>query len=336
MWDLADTLLSNEDYILHGTRTGPEAAASEDLLLKAEAPADPKLGQLAKPYSLASLIDMATADAEKRFIARAEGRPLGPLFPISVINQHIGDCLAPGFHTLHGSPGSGKTTLALQTACCCQCPALFVTTEMPPVELLRRISSRVTRIPFSEFKSGKMDPEDCRQAFIKGAQSAPDLVILDSTTAAAEPKDVHRHARRLFRAAGSEHYLVVIDSVHTFARRYMPEYTEYDALDATISALQQVALGTPDSADVSESTPIPVLGIAERNRSSMKDGGKSASAGHRLFEYAPETVIGMDVIDKTCDPYGVREVSISIEKNRHGDTKDFRVKFNGRTGEFSI
>lgn len=333
---MEDSIASNRDYILHGRCSGSEAAASDGELLKAEVPADPNKAESARPYSLASLIEMATADAEKRFIARAEGQPLGPIFPISVINHHIGDCLAPGFHTLHGSPGSGKTTLALQTACCCQFPSLFVTTEMPPVELLRRISSRVTRIPFSQFKSGEMDPEDCRRAFILGAQSAPNLVILDATTAPAEPKDVHRHARRLFRAAGSQHYLVVIDSVHTFARRYLPGYTEYDALDAAISALQQVALGTPDSPDISERTPIPVLGIAERNRSSMKDGGKSASAGHRLFEYAPETVIGMDVVDKTCDPNGMREILISIEKNRHGDTREFRVKFKGPIGEFTI
>ena len=80
----------------------------------------------AKLFSLADLIPDLEADADRRNIARKEGRLLGPVTGLKSLDRMLGGYMAPGVHVLHGDPGAGKTALALQIAASCGFPALYV------------------------------------------------------------------------------------------------------------------------------------------------------------------------------------------------------------------
>src|SRR5918996_1264990 len=81
-----------------------------------------------------------------------------PVTRIPQLDDVLGGALQPGVHVVHASPGAGKTALALQIAATCGFPALFVTCEMAPLELLRRITARVTETLLGRLKSGEYDP----------------------------------------------------------------------------------------------------------------------------------------------------------------------------------
>jgi hypothetical protein len=80
----------------------------------------------------------------------------------------------------------------------------------------------------------------------------------------------------------------------------------------------------------------PILAIAERNRASMKEGGLHAGAGHRGLEYGAESVVGLDLDDKTPAPsVDEKVIKIEVSKNRHGPVhRGLRVSFHGALQRF--
>jgi replicative DNA helicase len=250
------------------------------------------------------------------------------------LDEAVGGALEPGLHVLHGGPGVGKTAFALQVAAVCGFPALYVTTEMRPVELLRRLTARVTGTFLGRLKSGELAPEDALAKAREAVAAAPRLGVADACDVYATP-DWLREAAYAVRGEAT-HLLVVVDSVHTWSEMGVAEatalagagmVTEYTALDASLAALRLLA----------QQPACPVLGIAERNRASMLTGGLHASAGNRAFEYTGETVLSLDVTDKPAAPVGpdAKPVVLHVVKNRHGRTGDrLLLAFNGALQRF--
>ena len=277
-------------------------------------------------YPLENLIDSATAEAEARFNARQAGTPLGPETCLKSITDALGGALAPGIHVLNGKAGAAKTAFALQTACTCRCHALYVTCEMRPTELLRRIAARVTGQYLGRFKSGEMPPDTVRAYFQQAAASAPLLTLLDATAAELTPAFLEQQATALrdkYRADGHEHFLIVIDSVHAWTQGIESAAGEYDKLNASVTATQQLAA----------KLNAPILCIAERNRVE-KEGGLSSSAGTRKFEYGAESLIEIDKKDDQPDAKHDLKFEVTISKNRHGATTSKKLIFNGARQEF--
>jgi replicative DNA helicase len=280
-------------------------------------------------YRLSSLVDEATADAEARYQSRQTGQLLGPITAIPSLTHQLGGSLTAGVHILHGSPGAGKTAFALQTAATCGFPALFVSCEMGPIELLRRIASRVTQTYLGKFKSGELTPSDARAAFIAAARSAEQLEILDATKAPLLPGTLETYARTLRddHRTNSAHCMIVMDSIHSWASGWQSPISEYETLNEALDKIRQIA----------SSLDMPALCVAERNRASMQLGGQSASAGSRRFEYGAESVIELNrnKDDSEPDSYGDIPVNIKVSKNRHGVAAGkIEVLFNGRTQRF--
>jgi hypothetical protein len=278
-------------------------------------------------YALSSLIDTATADAQARYDSQRNGTPLGALTPIPELTKALGGALSVGVHILHGSPGSGKTAFALQTASKCQCPALFVTCEMEPIELLRRIASRVTGTYLGRFKSGEMHPNMAREHFEAAARSAPMLAILDATTTALPPSLLlELAAAHKAKYPDNPHYLIALDSVHSWVSGFNAGTAEeYDALNIGLDAIRMTA----------QKLDAAALCIAERNRGTMRTGGQSASAGTRRFEYGAESVIELDRdLDNKADAHGNGDIKLKVSKNRHGETLSFDLKWHGACQEF--
>ena len=142
------------------TKELPLPTSKRDALKRAEMVSSCEPAELApdtpRLYPLGDLLEAWVADAEAAFAARLAGTPRGPLTGVARLDSALGGFLAPGLHILHGEPGTGKTAFALQVAASCGSPALFVTTEMGPLELLRRITARVTNTYLGRLKSGEL------------------------------------------------------------------------------------------------------------------------------------------------------------------------------------
>jgi replicative DNA helicase len=274
---------------------------------------------------LASLLDDLTDDAAARHDARTKGVARGPVSGLAALDRALGDVFEPGLHVLHAGPGVGKTAMGLQVAAECGFPALVLTTEMRPLELLRRVIARTTDTYLGRLKSGEYRPEDVRQKAQDAITKVPGLALADACDAYAGA-DWLRDAAKVVRGE-APHLLLVVDSVHSWSEAARErELTEYDRLDVHLSLLRALA----------GELRCPVLAIAERNRVSMREGGLHASAGNRAFEYAAESVLSLDVDEKTPAPApDERVVRLTIAKNRNGPARaGIKLAFHGALQRF--
>lgn len=266
---------------------------------------------------MADLLDDLREDAAVAHAAKLDGVTRGPVTGFKKLDADLGGCLPVGLNIVHGQPGAGKSAFALQVAAMCEFPAIYVTCEMAPLELLRRQTARVTGTYLNRFKTGEMSPDECVALARRGAAASPYLGLIDATRAGAdlsylrECVDVIR-ARAAHDGHHARQVLLVIDSLHSWAEGValsVPggESSEYEVLNAALAGLRTLSHGAN----------CPVLAIAERNRDSMKSGGLSAGAGTRKLEYSAETVFDLTRSEDVKDRSSV-EVVVKLVKNRNG------------------
>lgn len=275
---------------------------------------------------MSDLLGEFVNDAAARHEARLTGKPMGAVTGFPKLDDALGGSLAPGLHILHGSPGSGKTAFALQVAALCECPALFVTCEMPPIEMLRRLTARISGQYLGRFKTGEMTPGEARSHAESAVAQVPMLSMLDATSPGISPTDIRTAAETTRRLCPeNRHLLIVIDSVHTWVRGFSAGLEEYSALTAGLDALRTIA----------QEMNCAVLGIGERNRASMQAGGQSAAAGTRSFEYSSESVIELQAKQDCIDADGRTRVEVLLSKNRNGSPgRKIDMFFTGKLQDF--
>lgn len=262
------------------------------------------------------------ADAAAAHQAQLSGLPRGPITGFPALDRELGGALAPGLHILHGQPGTGKSAFALQVAASCRCPALYLTVEMSPLELLRRLTARLTSTFLGRLKSGELPPAASLALARRAAQECPDLTLVDGSQAFASPEWLREMAE--FCRGDQRHFLLVVDSVHSWAESAQGEATEYDALNAALAALRGLA----------GALRCPMLVVAERNRASMKQGGLSAGAGTRKIEYGAETVLDLER-KEVATASGEMPVTVQLVKNRHGAAgRELEYLFHGALQRF--
>ena len=227
-----------------------------------------------KLIRMVDLLEEFAVDAKARNDAKISGSPLGAVSGFRRLDEAVGGAFAPGLHILHGSPGSGKTAFALQLAGSCECPALFVTCEMAPLELLRRMTARLSGQYLGRFKTGEMTPAQVRDYAEKAISKIPMLGLLDATSVPAARQHIQQAAETTRNlAADNPHLLIIVDSVHSWVRGWQADVDEYAALNSGLDILRNIA----------QEMRCAVIGIGERNRASMKTGGQSGTAGNALF-----------------------------------------------------
>jgi replicative DNA helicase len=294
-----------------------------DILTRAPmaAPAEPT-PRLAR---LGDLLGEWEADAVAAHRARLSGAPRGPVTGLPGLDLELGGALDAGVHVVHAGPGVGKTALCLQAAASCGCPSLYVTCEMTPLELLRRITARLTGTYLGRLKSGELAPADSLRLARQAVAAAPGVVLADATQAFASAGWI-RAAADVARGH-HEHLLVVVDSVHSWAEAFPGDVAEYDRLNLAIAALRGLAGGLG----------CPVLAIAERNRATMSTGGLNASAGSRRFEYSGASVWDLQSErDAHPDAAGAVPVTLTLAKNRNGAAgRRLYLTFHGALQRFA-
>lgn len=281
-------------------------------------------------YRLGDLLDEWDSHAQTVYDARRGNLPPGIRTGLDAVDDSMGGAFAPGLHSIQGKPGSGKTALVLQVAATCGFPALYVTCEMSPLELLRRITARVTGTYLNRFKTGELDPEESKAQVRRAIATCPELVIVDCTreyvpafaTSGNSLYDLAQQVR-----GDSRHTLIVVDSLHSWTcKAPTAGTTEYESLNGAITSLGGLAAVLS----------CPVLAVAERNRANIQTGGMSAGAGTRKIEYSAESVIELDTDkDAPLDANLERGVTLELSKNRNGEYgKPIALKFNGALMRF--
>ena len=292
----------------------------------------PNAGRL---LPLCDLLEAWQADAEAAYAARLSGTPRGAVTGLPRIDRELGGYLSPGLHVLHGEPGTGKTAWALQVAGSCGVPALFVTTEMGPLELLRRVTARVTNTYLGRLKSGELTASASLELATRAAAACPMLAFYDATRAPVAPWQAGNDPPGILEAAeawsarhSAASCLVVVDSLHTWADSgAQPFATEYESLNGAVRDLRVLATRLES----------PVLAIAERNRASMASAAQSAGAGTRKIEYQGDTVLALqrDGQEWQPDAAGEYPVSVKLAKNRNGATgPSVALRFHGALQAF--
>lgn len=274
---------------------------------------------------LADLLADFDRDAAELNEARRTGAPRGPQSGHTRVDQELGGAFAPGLHVVHAVPGAGKTAFAWQAAATCGCPALFVTCEMGPLELLRRLTARVTNTYLGRLKSGELPPEEAGRLARRAIAEAPELALLDATRAPVPPSKLLEAAEAT--RGNARRLLLIVDSVHSWAEAVTPDgATEYDGLNESLAALRSVA----------HRLACPILIVAERNRNAMARGGLNAGAGTRKLEYGAETVLDLKR-DPDGRPDGAGEVPVTLvfSKNRNGAAgREVELRFHGALQRF--
>lgn len=264
-------------------------------------------------------------DATAAHEAYTTRKPRGALTGFPSLDLELGGALAPGLHIVHGGPGVGKTAFTFQAGAQSQCPTLLVTTEMRDLELFRRAIARVTSTYLGRLRSGEFPPAEIMRLAQQTALTMPQLVLADATEAYASPDWMKRAAETI--RGDARHLLIIVDSIHSWAETAPGDLgSEYDRLNAGLAALRTL----------SKQLTCAVIGVAERNRTSMSSGGISASAGSRKFEYGGESVWELNADqDATFNAAGEKPITLRIAKNRAGSPgRQLHLLFHGALQRF--
>ena len=263
--------------------------------------------------------------------ARASGKPGGPVTGFAPLDESLGGFLAPGLHVLMGAPGTGKTAFALQVAAQAQMPALYVTCEMRPLDLLRRVICRTSKIFLGRLR-GQLSEPDLKNALQTAVKACPQLAFLDASrqpTDAATILDAASLLRERFQAP---HILLLLDSLTDWAATSAGDAREYEANEAALNALKQIGAALS----------CPVLTVVHRNRvgnKSKEDGEHHLHSGKGTgrVEYIAETVLNLSLAGSPSPIAEVKAVTLTLLKNRNGKRgEEVSLLFEGRLQEFRL
>lgn len=289
---------------------------------------------------LSAVVEQVLAHLERLERSKQPGAP--PVYPrtgFSRLDDALCGGLQPGLHILKGGPGTGKTALALQIAASCGCPALFVTCEVSPADLLRRHICRTAVneqghpvITYEQLKRPALAVQRARVEEYLPAILPTMPQVIDATGCIVAPALVEAAACRVREKHAKIHgwetedtpILVVVDSLHQWAR--YTDLPEYERLAVALSDLLSLAANTGAA----------VLALAEVTIAEGRTNLVTTyAAGQRGTGHAPQSIwhIALDPEDRTCGVNGRRQ-PLEVVKNRDGDLVKLVLRFDGKHQSF--
>lgn len=284
---------------------------------------------------LSDLVAEFVADTEAALKALETGRPRGPVTGLASVDQLLGTYLSPGLHVLQGAPGCGKTALALQISSDCFYPCLYVSAEMPLLELFRRLISRQTRTFLGKLKTGELGVREAQRLALNAIENLPHLALMDCTRAYADVESICAAAEGIAEAMKAPQVLIIIDSLTVWAKAAVKNSSDLMGI-SEYEIINQGVLGCTNIATYLKS---PVIALSHRNRQGNKsEGGLHAAKGSGSIEYEAESVLDLEHLDRdqrTPDSNGDVKIKLTACKNRNGVPNiSVPLLFNGRTQSF--
>lgn len=251
---------------------------------------------------------------------KLSGRPIGPITGFPTLDAHLCGVLPSGLNVLVGNTGVGKSALALQIAYQCRCPALYVTCEMQPTELLFRLTAMATETDIGYLKKpdSPLDADEIKSRVREATSEVDGLFIADATTGYCSREWLQEQVTLIQKELGQ--LLIIVDSVHSWIRNIKgaSAETEYDVINRGLDSLQQLV----------STVNCPLIYIAEQSRAAKAD--VNAPRGSGRIEYSAETVMNLITDEKSDEFTGLRNSTLKLTKNRNGESgAEIQLSFNG-------
>lgn len=279
---------------------------------------------------LADLLPKLLAENDTAIELMRTGRKGGPISGFMQLDEAVGGFFQPGLHILQAAPGDGKTAMALQIAASCECPAVYISTEMPVIELFRRLISRTTNTFLGKLKTGEIPTKKMEALAIRTIEVHPHLALVDATRGWIPLEGIQRVGlglRERFRAAA---LFIVLDSLQYWARGFS---------QAGLNEYELISEGVRRLSELGAILTCPILAVSHRNRQGNRssEGGMHSAKGSGDIEYACESLLELSrVKDLKLDDQGSFIINLAIYKNRHGESgKIIPFAFSGRIQKFT-
>ena len=261
----------------------------------------------------------------KQIAAKENGGLVGLPTSLPSLDRLLGG-LQPGLHFLSAQPGAGKTTLALQM--CRKCaeskfPVVYLTYEQVPSILgLKLICSRYG-LNSKPYMDGYGDLSSLEAKINDANRSGwtEKVHIVQGSDKVTVP-----YLKAIVLAVMEKHNadkgLIVVDYLQRWARQ-IPSQREFRLVVSALSS---------ELRTLSESLKTPVIAISSQNRGNNKEEPNM----NRLRESGDLEYDGDSIIFLNGQPGSQssedRQLSLSLLKNRFGNTGDLKLSFRSSTG----
>lgn len=153
-----------------------------------------------------------------------------------------------------------------------------------------------------------MPRERLTEILLRTVKAVPLLAFTDATRARVTPNDLEQLIIAVHQLKRDAPMLLVVDRCIRGWTANDADVTEYERLGAAIDDLNGIA----------NRHQLAILAITERNRSAMRTGGLSASAGTRKSEFRAESVWSLQIDGEPARGEKVTPMTLQVEKNRSG------------------
>jgi len=298
--------------------------------------------QSSRMFSIGELVPGIISEMQKRWELRREGKAFG--IPISEnfgkLNSMFGG-LQPGIHCLAAAPGCGKTSLAIQMACetaMLGWPVVFISFEEDVARLALKGICYMAELVATDYEKGNSDVTRLAEAAGTYGKQLCHLHFQQGTKKLDLPQ-VKAKALQAMNRASTEKCLVLVDYLQKWAA-VKKDFSDFR---------HNVASLVGDLRELSLNLKSPVLMISNLARDAYKEKkpgetgqGRQASMAHLKesgdIEFACDSVLVMEKIPRqnsnTTPP--ARDIKLSIDKNRYGDTGAIDLVFFADKGKFEV
>ena len=261
---------------------------------------------------------------------------LGISTGIKWLDLTIGGLVSPDLIIIAARPGAGKTALALSiihyVTVKCDVPCAMFSLEMDGVQLTRRLLSQHTGINHEDIRKGTV-PSHKEVEMMMGIDVISRAKIFIEDSAAFNIRDIRTKATVLKRRQGIKY--VIVD--------YLQLMKGVDEKGKSREAIiSEISRGLKMLAKELE---IPVIALSQLSRevekrpdkmpqlSDLRESGAiEQDADCVLFLMRPDYYGMMESIEICGQEYSTRSLCVGkVAKNRHGDTKNIPMWFEGAT-----
>jgi replicative DNA helicase len=307
----------------------------------------PKLGTAPEPIILPPtapdsgnpLSSIAAAWLAEEKVSRdltAAGKKPGAVTGFPIFDRELGGFIAPGFTTLLAAPSCGKSALCLQIGAQCECPCIYVSSEMDVVSLFRRVVARTTGQFLDDLRGGKLSDETLAGLMEKALKATSMLSIKDALTQPFTVEEIIKEGQALKTRFDSERVLIIIDSFTDWAFS-----CAYANPSTQASERQIIEAALESTKSIRAALDCPIIGIVHKSRSGQgKTGADAMFSGKESgrIEYFSENLWSLEPKESetphTLNNH-VSEVVLALVKNRHGvKGAEVTLDFEGRKMEF--